>query len=246
MPTSEAYRLGQISDDCEAATPLAHAQRIGRPIRARRKVRAPAAILASFLTASTVLAGTFSDRATLSLRDLTGEPQSITDYSGLVIVLNFWATWCVPCREEMPLLAEVQERYADRGVVVIGASADDASTRDKIEEFVQGIGISFPIWTGATTIDTERFGLGTALPVTAIIDQQGRVAFRIVGILKRRQVVSRIEYLISGQRGRAPKRFVNSMPDEIGQDAASGHAHEEGEDHAHGGVGMEGASLVPS
>lgn len=216
------------------------------PTSSTRKIRAPAVILASFLTASTVFAGTLPDRATLSLRNLSGEPEAITDYSGLVIVLNFWATWCVPCREEMPLLAEVQERYADRDVVVIGASADDASTRGKIEGFVQDIGISFPIWTGATTIDMERFGLASALPATAIIDQQGRIAFRIVGVLKRRQVVSRIEYLISGQRGRAPKRFVNSMPDVISQDEASGHEHEEGEDHAHGGVGMEGASMVPS
>lgn len=216
------------------------------PASATSKIRVSAAILASFLAVSTAFAGTFSDRATLSLHDLSGEPEAITDYSGLVIVLNFWATWCVPCRKEMPLLAEVQERYADRGVVVIGASADDTSTRSKIKEFVQDIGISFPIWTGATTLDMERFGLASALPATAIIDQQGRIAFRIVGVLKRRQVVRRIEYLISGQRGRAPKRFVNSMPDAISQDEASGHAHEEGKDHAHGGVGMEGASMVPS
>ena len=134
--------------------------------------------VASCLTTGAVLFAAASDRAALSLTDLTGNPQNIESYSGRVVVLNFWATWCVPCREQMPMLSALQKRYAGRGVVVIGASADDASRRGRIEPFLQKHRISFPVWTGATAVDMERFGLSTALPATAIIDQEGHIAFR--------------------------------------------------------------------
>ncbi len=203
-------------------------------------------IVASFLITSAALSAASSDRAALSLPGLSGDQETIENYSGRVVVLNFWATWCLPCRDEMPLLADLQERYADRGVVVIGASTDDASTRGRIEAFLDEESISFPVWTGATAADMERFGLSTAVPATAIIDQEGRIAFRIVGVLKRRQIVRRLEYLLSGRRGAEPKRFIDSIPDVTRRHEDGGLEHEAGEDHAHGGVGMEGASLVPS
>ena len=187
-----------------------------------------------------------NDRAVLSLIDLTGEPRNIEAYSGRVVVLNFWATWCVPCREEMPMLSGIQEQYADRGIVVVGASADDSSTRARIEPFLEEREISFPVWTGATAVDMERFGLSMALPATAIIDQEGRIAFRLLGKLKRKQVVRRLEYLLSGSRGAEPDRFVNSFPDTPSRHEEGEHGHEGDGNHAHGGVGMEGASLVPS
>lgn len=61
----------------------------------------------------------------LVLKDSSNREARLADHRGKVVILNFWATWCIPCREEMPLLVGVQKRYADRGVVVIGASADD-------------------------------------------------------------------------------------------------------------------------
>ena len=211
-----------------------------------KRARKTAVIVASLLVTSAALPATLPDRADLSLRDLSGDSQAIEDYSGLVIVLNFWATWCVPCRDEMPLLDDVQERYADRGVVVVGASADDASAGREIAASLAEENISFPIWTGATAADMERFGLSMSLPATAIIDQEGRIAFRIVGIVKRRQIARRLEYLLSGRHGRAPKRLVDSLPDTAGHGEDDEHEHDEGEDHGHGGVGIEGASLVPS
>ena len=173
----------------------------------------------------------------LVLKDSDGRDARLSDHRGKVVILNFWATWCIPCREEMPLLVSVQKRYEDRGVVVIGASADDESTRAQIAPFVEKLGIAFPIWTGATTEHMKSLGMGTGLPVTAIVDQQGRLAFRLLGILKRGELVKRIDYLLASSTGPVPAALVDRITG----------AHAEGEEnHSHGGVGMEGASTVPS
>lgn len=186
----------------------------------------------------------------LVLRDLAGEQRSLSEYRGQVVVLNFWATWCMPCREEMPMLGRVAQRYAARGVAVIGASADAPETQEQIAPFVTELGLTFPIWTGATIEQMQAFGLGTALPATALLDAGGRIAFRILGPLDEHELVERIEWLLAAAEARGPmpeatlKTFARH---EAGHaDDHEGHDHARGEDHAHGGVGMEGASLVPS
>ena len=179
-----------------------------------------------------------ADPVTVSLRDLTDNPQTLQQYRGRVVVLNFWATWCVPCREEMPLLVDIQNRYSSRGVVVVGASADDETTRDQIKPFIDKLRINFPIWTGATTAQMERLGLGTALPATAIIDQQGQIAFHIIGVLERKDLKRRLDYLLAGSQGKAPEAMIDTL--------SKDHEHGEEEEHTHGGVGVEGASMVPS
>ena len=182
----------------------------------------------------------------LVLKDSNGRDARVSDYRGKVVILNFWATWCIPCREEMPLLVSVQKRYADRGVVVIGASADDETTRAQIGPFVQKLAITFPIWTGATTEHMQSLGMGTGLPVTAIVDQQGRLVFRLLGVLKRGELVKRIEYLLASSTGPAPAALVDRITEAQKKAAADPHAAGEEENHSHGGVGMEGASTVPS
>jgi thiol-disulfide isomerase/thioredoxin len=176
---------------------------------------------------------------TLSLPDLSGNPQTLEQYRGRVVILNFWATWCVPCRAEMPLLVDIQTRYASRGVVVVGASADDETTKNEIKPFVEKLRIPFPIWTGATTPKMDQLGLGAALPATAIIDQQGQIAFRIIGILERKDLTRRLDYLLSGRQGKAPDPLIDTL-------STATHEHGKEEEHAHGGVGVEGASMVPS
>src|SRR6266550_7088411 len=71
----------------------------------------------------------------LALRDITGAEHSLEEYRGKIVVLNFWATWCLPCKYEMPLLVNLQNRYPDR-IVVVGASLDDKETQKRIPKFV--------------------------------------------------------------------------------------------------------------
>lgn len=125
-----------------------------------------------------------SDDAVLALKDLTGADQSLAGYRGRVVILNFWATWCEPCMKEMPDLATIQNDYAALGVQVIGAAGDAAADSAKVMKFIRQHKVNFPVWVGATTDDMQRFGLGTVLPATVIIDKDGKIVWREIGIIK--------------------------------------------------------------
>ena len=178
--------------------------------------------------------------ATLALQGLSGDRQSLEHYRGRIVILNFWATWCLPCREEMPVFVRAREDYQARGVEIIGASADDASTRDQIEPFIEEYGINFPIWLGATVSDMERLGLGTALPATALIDRDGRVVARLLGLVEEPELIERLDWLLGDRARPAPPPLVNHL-----ESAKDEHGEGE-EEHQHAAVAFEGASLVPS
>jgi thiol-disulfide isomerase/thioredoxin len=125
-----------------------------------------------------------SDDAVLALKDLTGANQSLAGYRGRVVVLNFWATWCEPCKKEMPDLSAIQNDYAPLGVQVIGAAGDEAGESAKVLKFIREFKVNFPVWVGASTTDMERFGVGAVLPATIIIDREGKIVWREIGIIK--------------------------------------------------------------
>jgi len=114
-------------------------------------------------------------RPAFRLPDLDGELQSIENWDGQVIMVNFWATWCPPCRREMPAFVRLYEDYRDKGFVVIGIAIDDPQS---VRDFVDPMDINYPILLGEKTgIDiTTAYGnrLG-ALPFTVIIDRQGHI-----------------------------------------------------------------------
>jgi thiol-disulfide isomerase/thioredoxin len=141
----------------------------------------------------------------LTLKDLFGAEQHLLSLKGRVVILNFWATYCVPCRKEMPDLAAIQNEYAALGVQVIGASADEAEDRAKILQFVKETRINFPIWMGATTADMMRFGLGAALPGTVIIGRDGRIAKIISGIVNQADLRKQIDMMLASAEKTAAK-----------------------------------------
>jgi thiol-disulfide isomerase/thioredoxin len=116
-----------------------------------------------------------------TFRDAAGAPHSLGEIRATLLVVNFWATWCAPCREEMPALSRVQARWRDRGVAFIGLANDDAA---KVERFGRDLGISYPLWVGgdAVTELSRRLGNGRGvLPHTAIIDGSGELLEGRVG-----------------------------------------------------------------
>ena len=135
--------------------------------------------------------------AELKLQDLSGVEQILGSQKGRVVILNFWATYCIPCKAEMPDLAAIQNEYAALGVQVIGASTDDVEDRSKVLEFIKETKINFPIWVGATTADMIRFGLGGALPGTIIIGKDGRVAKVISGVVNQADLRKQVDALVS-------------------------------------------------
>jgi len=132
----------------------------------------------------------------LKLKDLFGGEQSLAQYKGRIVILNFWATYCVPCRKEMPDLSAIQNEFAALGVQVIGASTDEAEDRPKVLQFIKDVKINFPVWLGATSADTLRFGVGTALPATVIIDKDGKVYKTISGVITQADLRKDIEKLL--------------------------------------------------
>lgn len=132
----------------------------------------------------------------LSLKDPFGAEQRLSALKGRIVVLNFWATYCIPCRKEMPDLAAIQNEYAALGVQVVGASTDEMEDRDKVLQFVKETKVNFPIWIGATTTDMMRFGLGTALPGTVVINRDGRVARVISGVVNQADLKKQIDAML--------------------------------------------------
>jgi thiol-disulfide isomerase/thioredoxin len=181
-----------------------------------------------------------------TLRDLQGQEHSLSSLSGKIVVLNFWATWCAPCREEMPLLVSLQKRYGAQGVQVIGASVDDESTQARIAPFIKKLRIDFPIWIGATIEHMQTLGLGGALPATAILDRDGQVAGRIIGMVSKGDLQQRMKWLLSDRTTPAPPPINTIEPGVHDHPHEHGHKHEGEEEHEHGSVTIEGASSVPS
>lgn len=154
----------------------------------------------------------------LTLKDLFGAEQRLSQYKGRIVVLNFWATYCVPCRNEMPDLAVIQNEYAALGVQVIGASADEAGDRAKILKFVKETKINFPVWVGASVTDMTRFGLGAALPGTVIIGKDGRVIKVISGIINQTDLKKQIDQMLASAEA-TTKQEANARRPEHGASA---------------------------
>ena len=139
----------------------------------------------------------------LALKDLFGAEQGLSSYRGRIVILNFWATYCVPCRTEMPDLAAIQNEYAALGVQVIGAAADTAEDRDKILKFVKETKVNFPVWVGATAADMLRFGLGSALPGTVIIGRDGKVVAQLRGVVNQKDLRKHLQTMIAADTKQA-------------------------------------------
>lgn len=141
----------------------------------------------------------------LTLKDISGHSQRLSDLRGQVVVLSFWATWCVPCREELPRLSALRAEFADRKVHFVAVSIDDAKDRARIEPYLMRQNIHLDVWVGGSADLLGRFGLGDIVPGTLILDEQGQVITRIMGEAKNDDIRSRLDWLLNGRQGPAPE-----------------------------------------
>lgn len=114
----------------------------------------------------------------VQFQTLAGQPFNLADYRGKVVLLNFWATWCIPCREEIPVLNAMQQEFASTGLKIVGASLEDSS--EGIQQYEQSVAkFGYEVVTGGS--DAQKAFGGTPLPTTYLIDREGRIRQKIIG-----------------------------------------------------------------
>jgi thiol-disulfide isomerase/thioredoxin len=116
-----------------------------------------------------------------TLKDMDGRDLRLADYKGKVILLDFWATWCGPCKYEIPGFVELQEQYGKQGLQVIGVSVDD--TADKLPPFVKQFKMNYPVLVGLGRDDVqEAYGPIWGIPVNVLISRDGKICARHTGL----------------------------------------------------------------
>jgi thiol-disulfide isomerase/thioredoxin len=132
----------------------------------------------------------------ISLPDPAGKQESLGQWKGKVLVVNFWATWCGPCREEMPAFVRAQTEHGSKGLQFVGIAVDQP---DKVREFAQEIGLNYPALIGGYGAMELSRTLGNsvmALPFTVVVDRNGRIVHTQLGPLREQKLQSIVGELL--------------------------------------------------
>jgi thiol-disulfide isomerase/thioredoxin len=152
-----------------------------------------------------------SGQVSLSSKNMNGQPDSLENYRGKIVVLNFWATWCVPCKDEMKLLTAAHQDYADKGVNIIAASLDELKDRKSVDKFIKKQKMTMPVWLGIPPEQSEKITGSPGLPVTLFIDRDGKLMSRVIGQIRANELKERIEWLLSDRSSDAPAANVDHI-----------------------------------
>ena len=128
------------------------------------------------------------------LRDVNGRTVRLSDYRGKVVLINFWATWCPPCRAEMPDLVRLQREHAKQGLQIIGITYPPEK-KNRVLRFARSVKVNYPIILGTRQIKA-RFSSEETLPLTVVINRDGKVSDIISGILLRQEFDEKIKPLL--------------------------------------------------
>ncbi len=121
-----------------------------------------------------------------TLQSIDGKTVRLSDFRGKAVVLNFWATWCGPCKIEMPWFVDLQKQYGPAGVQFLGVAMDDASTKD-IAEFAQSMNVNYPILIGKEAVG-DAYGGVQFLPETFYVDRNGKIVDKAFGLKGRGEI----------------------------------------------------------
>jgi thiol-disulfide isomerase/thioredoxin len=129
------------------------------------------------------------------LQTLDGKNLKLSDLRGKAVLLNFWATYCGPCKIEMPWFVELQKQYGPQGFQIVGVAMDDAST-EEIAKFAKEMGVNYPILIGKDSV-AESYGGVSVLPTTFFVDRDGKLIAREFGLQSRSVFVDHIKKAMS-------------------------------------------------
>jgi peroxiredoxin len=144
-------------------------------------------------------AGSSKEAPDFALKDANGKTVKLSDFRGKVVLLDFFATWCGPCRIEIPWFMQFERRYKDKGFSVIGVSMDEEGW-EVVKPFLAELGVNYRVVIGNDSI-SQAYGGVDALPTTFLIDREGKVAARHVGVASRREIEDGIEKLLENSAG---------------------------------------------
>ena len=137
-----------------------------------------------------------------TLETLDGKNMRLSDLRGKAVLLNFWATWCGPCKIETPWLVELQKQYGSQGLQVVGVAMDD-SGKDDIEKFAKDMGVNYPVLLGKEAVG-DAYGGVPALPESFFIGRNGKIVDRIIGLKGRGEIEDAIKKALNTEPGAAP------------------------------------------
>lgn len=139
-----------------------------------------------------------SELLNASFSDVDGQPYALNQWQGDVLVLNFWATWCPPCRQEIPEFIELQRALGDKGLQFVGIAIDEAGA---VKDYIAAVGINYPILIGEEEGNALAGRLGNyfnALPFSAVFDRNGQLVHTHPGLFSKEQIAEVIKPLLAG------------------------------------------------
>ncbi len=137
-------------------------------------------------------------------KTLDGQTRKLSALHGQIVVVNFWATWCGPCQEELPSLTRMAASYSGKPVAFVFISIDEPKNRGKIPAKLASLNVSLQSWVDADTDTLDRFGLGNIVPGTVVMDDKGEIVARIMGEAKDEDVRGAVDWLLAGKTGPPP------------------------------------------
>jgi thiol-disulfide isomerase/thioredoxin len=145
-----------------------------------------------------------------TLKDIDNKDVKLASLKGKVILLDFWATWCGPCKIEMPWFVELQKRYGPQGLQVVGVAMDDASKED-IAKFIKEMGVNYTILLGKESVG-DQYGGVPALPETFFIGRDGKIVDKIIGLKGKSEIEDSIKRALNTQAGTTPAATATAAP----------------------------------
>ncbi len=133
-----------------------------------------------------------------TLESPTGETVSLSGFRGKVVLLNFWATWCGPCKILTPWLVELQDQYGPQGLQIIGVALDEDATKVEIGEYADQMRVNYPVLIGNETV-AKAYGGVPAMPESFLIGRHGKIVDRMVGLKSKGEIEGCIRKVLNTQ-----------------------------------------------